>query len=621
MTAEITASDIVGLFGSGMRAEYDSRQMRRVFTEPDYWPQLLNAQPVFLFGARGAGKTSVLHALAHERQATLWGPQLSEWPHVGVYWRVGTAPVTAFSGAGLGEEVWAKAFAHYFNLLILSRILDFADAHASELSTLNQIQLDGVAATLGLDEPANLHQLHRQIRLLVTRLEIQMNNVGIEDAPVFSVAGVPVSRLIDELQQVPEIRGKYFFVLIDEYEFLLPYQQRIINSLIRHAGDSLISYKIGMRETDDWDRRTLNLSQTLDSPADYHAINIADALAGGDFPSFAEEICDRRLALLPLVPSPRVRELFPGLSEEDEAIMLGAKSRVAKIAAGLLDAGATEAEHERFLELPVLLAYFLSYRAGGSSGETLKNLRSCIAEQASWERNLANHQYAMLFTIREQQVGIRKYFTGWRAYSHLADDNIRYIMQLVQTALILHLQSGSQLTAPVSYSHQTEAASAVGLGALKLLPSLHSDGVRIARFVLGLGRVLQVMARTSQGHTPEITWFSWKRNDLPELQRKIAKLLSAGVMNLAIVKTELDKMASVSGQIAESQYRLHPIFSAYFGYSYRSKRRMVLDTSAINGLIEDPQRTIMLILRSQKRITIDEFELPQQLFLFEDFFQ
>ena len=142
----------------------------------------------------------------------------------------------------------------------------------------------------------------------------------------------PVDTLLEAVRDLPQFKGKRFFFLIDEYENLEDYQQRVMNTLIKHAGE-LYTFKVGVKELGWRVRYTLNENEHLISPADYTRIDITQELTPVIFEKFARAVCDERLGLhvreggdAPL----DIREILPRLSEDDEAQMLGIEQRISE---------------------------------------------------------------------------------------------------------------------------------------------------------------------------------------------------------------------------------------------------------------------------------------------------
>jgi len=88
-------------------------------------------------------------------------------------------------------------------------------------------------------------------------------------------------------------------------------------------------------------------------------------------------------------------------------------------------------------------------------------------------------------------------------------------------------------------------------------------------------------------------------------------------MHLALVRTSGSKLSDV-GDTRDYDYMIHPIFSAFFEYSYRKKRKIILDDDDICGFTINPKDTIRKVLKRNNR---EELQfLPEQLHLFEMYY-
>jgi hypothetical protein len=613
------ASLLNSVFGA-LRAEYFRDELYELFTHPTYFPQLLNRRPCILVGGRGTGKTTVLKSLSYEGQARLH-PQsaISDWSFVGLYWRVDTSVVRAFDGPEVSQDLWTRLFSHYVNLTLVQKILDFRDWHIGAIDTGLQVDassLERTASALGIEPTRSFQQLRTGVGDALLRLESAINNISADALPRTSILGRPVQYLIEALNADPSLRQKTYFFLIDEYENLSNYQQRVMNTLIKHAGDHQYTFKVGVREMGHRERSTINPEEQLIDPADYAYIDIADRLDDSSFADFSRQVCESRLARLRSAFNvlDTVDELFPSLGEEAEALKLGVEEANRTTRGILAGDGASEPELAEFDSLTPMSAYLVGYWAESQGTRPLETLREAISNSASWSTRLTNYQHAMLYTIRRRKRGTSKYYSGWATYAKLADGNIRYLLQLVYEALQLQLQDQQDLSTPLSAEIQTRAATAIGGRVVEQLQGLAANGGDLTRLVLGLGRIFGVMAAQPHGHTPEVSQFRVKGNPGPDVE----ELLRTAVMHLAVRRFATDKMASASGQIKDYSYQLHPIFAPFFVFSYRSKRRMDLDPKDIQDLVRNPTRAIPSILRRSRRGL--ETDLPPQLSLFRGYF-
>ena len=134
--------------------------------------------------------------------------------------------------------------------------------------------------------------------------------------------------------------------------------------------------------------------------------------------------------------------------------------------------------------------------------------------------------------------------------------------------------------------------------------------------MLGLGRVFQVMASDPLGHTPEVTQF-YLGQVSDDLSEETIRLVNSAVMHLALLRSSGNKLMD-EADIAEYDYMLHPIFSAFFVYSYRRKRKLCIQPNQILSLVTNHKKAIREILSAQNRF--DDESLPDQLQLFSPYF-
>ena len=211
-----------------------------------------------------------------------------------------------------------------------------------------------------------------------------------------------------------------------------------------------------------------------------------------------------------------------------------------------------------------------------------------------------------------------KYYCGWDVYCHMAAGNIRFLLELVDDALTKHVNSGAEVGGPVSFDTQTKAARSVGNKNLRDLEGLALSGARLTKLLLGLGRIFQVMASEPFGHTPEVNQFRLlEGTDNEDIRRQVLRLLTEGVMHLALVRYRGTKPQELH-DARQWDYAIHPVFSAFFEFSHRRKRRIGLTDTELWTLVEQRVKAIKNILERQNRTA--ELELPDQMGLFVSYY-
>jgi hypothetical protein len=605
------------VFGS-TRAEWLGEQLYELFAEPRYFPELQTNRPCFLVGGRGTGKTTALKGLSYEGQAALRpSSDPMEWNFYGLYHRVNTNRVTAFSGDELTDARWSRLFGHYLNLTFTLSVVTFLGWLQQKTDSVIDIASDDlqlVARSLGITEPIpDLPALGKNVRIALVDFEATVNNVVDAVPPLLSMLGAPLDQLIGSLRKLPEFEGKIFFLLIDEYENYLPYQQRLVNTLVKHAGDAY-TVKVGVRQLGWKVRATQNPDEQLMYPADYALVEVEDRLEGDYFKEFATQVCQGRLDLLARrldTCSSPVDSLLPGISDEDEARLLGIDAEIRSMQAELTAAG----EHFDELEqMPELKAYLLRFWSRAQKTSLVSEIQDFKKDPSNWETRYQNYKHALLYTLRRGRGAPRKYYAGWDTFLLISNSNIRYALELVYESLKQNPEEAHTLV-PVPPASQTAAAQAVGTRALKELEGVSTYGAQLTKLVLGLGRVFSVMASQAEGHAPEVNQFHFNPDSSPPTCRQKG-LLDAAVMHLAFIRKSGTKLSEQSST-QEFDYWLNPVFAPFFIYSHRRKRKMQLDYELLEGLVDRPRPTIRRILATTNR-SIDD-ELPEQLQMFDGY--
>ena len=305
--------------------------------------------------------------------------------------------------------------------------------------------------------------------------------------------------------------------------------------------------------------------------------------------------------------------LFPGYTVEEEAEALG----VREMADHLRKEEAQKIDLAGLSDFEVFFANFIAL----SRSEPLAAVIETVRARGNIYKNLRNnYDYAALFALKRRKPGRTKHYCGWQTLLALANGNIRYLLQLVSTILLEHTRESDTLTISVPQNIQTDCCANVGNEILRDSEGISLSGARLMKLVLALGQVFHELAVTPEGHAPEITQFeiSNEATAIAEEFEAVRRILRDAVMHLALVRASGTKLGG-DADTRTYDYMLHPIFSAFFRYSYRLKRKMGLTTSELLGLIENPKPTIGQILKRHHR-NIPE-ALPGQLQLFGGFLE
>lgn len=622
----------------GLRAEHLKDRIFDFYREPAYFHELETARPCVLIGGRGTGKTTVLKGLSYEGQARLSDDPVDAWRHYGVYLRFQTAQAAGFSGDDLPAERWQRLFGHFINLTLCEAALQFCVwflARTEWERLLPQNKLLEVAEMLGQFDrppPRDEQALLELVGTLRRRFQNYVNSVADGGPFAASTVGSGIDELLASLMNAPPMRGKLFFFLLDEFENLRPDQQEVVNTLIKHAGEHY-TFKIGVKER-GWRRKTvLGSVEQLQAPADYEPIDIRHRLENV-FREYGTRICLDRLQAVEKeldIQALDLRALLPPLTEDDEAELLGIGELVAGIREELVREDAADDLLASFDAMPPLFAYLVGQWAAKEGQPLSTTIHDSIAHPTRWHTRYGNYKYALLFMLRRRKRGVRKHYAGLDTYLKLAATNIRFLMQLVEVALIDHYRKNVDVWAmcPVAPETQTAAAREVGQRNLGELSSLSLIGPRLARLCASLGTMFHQMADDPISHAPEVTQFHLA--DLPgdpSMDEDVAlrgdgrgahnprELLGEAITHLALIALPSTKLSGA--HVREFDYMVHPIFSPLFVYSYRKKRKIALQSSELSELVTKPRATVDAILKRNNRAPLEDLrDASEQMQLFD----
>lgn len=621
MDSSVILAKLDELFGS-YKAEWLRGKIFDFFAAPNYFTNLKNNCPCILQGGRGTGKTTVLRGLSYQGQYAILNKDMERFEKnefVGLYYRVNTNHVHAFQGRGIDEEVWSRLFAHYFNLLICWEISKYLKWHQDKDrndEVLSSHSCNLIATSLHIKKDIDsFDTLCKELESAMYEFQSDINNIEDKATPRLSMLGDPIKLFVEQALNLTQMKGKMFYLLIDEYENLLDCQQQAINTLLKHVPESY-TFKIGVREMGWRVKYTQNKEELLNEPADYSLINISKEFSSDDkkskFAIFAKDVCDRRISELfegeEAARKYSIEDALPGLPIEMESELL-------KVVASdyYLSFKSFEEKIGRSYSLHPLYKFFLAYWADIHHERIDAIVNDYEENMSKWDVRYENYKYGLLFKIRRGRGagGIQKYYAGWNTYVKLANGNIRYLMELVYRAYYIFLQDNGDIAKPIPYDTQTIAAHDVGWRNLVELEGAWKKGVQITKLVQSLGSLFAKIAAYRGRIAPELVQFDIDGELRPQTQ----ELIDASVMNLALIRMSMNKMSGK--EIKTYQYSLHPIFAPYFQFSYRKKRKLSLTDDDIRGCVESPEVTVDAILRRKRVFIQDNEDSEKQPTLFD----
>lgn len=633
------------------RTEELGADVYKHFVVPPFFDKLdlrIARKPRLFIGGRGCGKTMLLRYLSHQSAFSKdRGPiPDSEIEHVGLYWRVDTQFAAVMNERCIATDVWHSAFNHlialFLGIEILQSIKNIAGSNSSLLdcANLGKINFDRLSA---FDESfgGELDPLLKAFEAKLWEFELWVANVRKSKEPTF-LPGVQfliaLISLIKEL--VPSLQKAIYFVYVDEFENLLPYQQRILNTCLKHSETPLI-FNIAMKRHAFDTVETVG-PESIQNIADYRTHDLEDYLID-DFPIFAAEVLFLNLALagindVPVDPQAlrdpsalalrkekahqdsvliRIREMLPGVTHEQLAqLAFESDSLKRKIRERI-----EQALKLRGSALPVERFYRPSIPMATITTTALLNRPRLALEEIAAELDLLeagrdnkftgirgwlhNNFIGCLLWLYESHASPCPFFAGFDTFCLMARGNLRHFLELCHISFNQIGSTGETQKFTVPPAFQAKAARQASTAFLHEIPAFGRYGDRLHTFVFRLGSLFALAHRRPSQSEPEQSHFAITSGSKPLSEDNLRFLHEAEKWSVIFQEEETKLKSDV--RFASFEYVLNPVYSPYFNITYRKKRKLDLSADDLQTLIYGSfDEANDLLKRFSKQWDIDE---------------
>jgi hypothetical protein len=519
---------------------------------------------------------------------------------------------------GVEDHVWESAFSHLFAIVVCTDIMtcleNLARRGTAGLTSEQLLSLD-VSSLRFYDSafngmvPSFLNALKQRTR----EFQAWVNNPRKLPEPIFLAGKDVVLALVEEARrQVPVLRHSTFFLYIDEYENLREYQQRIVNTWLKHSEPPLI-FNIATKRNGMKTRQTVG-DESITDIADYRTHDLDGYLCENNFKLFAAEILFLRFATMAQVrPLPvsvdvlrnpdeltsrrspdyasaviaAAQSIFPRLSQNDLAagslrdkairrelerhIINALKRKRSRLnASAFIRLGCPEAT----IIVPALLG-----RKKHSPEEILRELDGLEAAEpnrftgkADWIHNYFIGSLLQLYVPYNRAC---PFYAGFDTFVQLASLNLRYFLELCHKSLKRASPGSGLLSLCVPPEEQAECARQASTEFLREVRTFGHLGNRLHAFVLTLGSVFAMAHRRPSQSEAEINHFSVQGG--PGVFDETDEEFFRESTKWSVLTEEPEtKIKDPSLQAAGREWILAPIYAPYFHISFRKRKRLDL---------------------------------------------
>ena len=584
-------------------------------------------KPRLFIGGRGCGKTMLLRYLSHESSFSKDRKSIPDEAieHIGLYWRVDTQFAVIMNERGLPADVWHSAFNHLLALFLGAEILKSLQNIASsqfcllKSEDLLQLTFDRFSAF----DPGLSGGLGDVLRTLETRIwefESWVANVRKSPEPLFLPGVRFLMALISHIRSaLPSLSSALYFVYVDEFENLLPYQQQILNTYLKHSEMPLI-FNIAMKRHAFETIKTVGV-ESIQNIADFRKYELDNYLFENDFPVFAAEVLFLNLALANVQDVPidveklqtpteinsrrnktyqdrvlqRIRGMFPGLSHEElakqvfenDTLTRKLQERLKKALDSRHSTLKPEAFYRRDLPEATIIVPALIHRAR-LTPETILNHLDLLAGnkpnnftgEAGW---IHNNFIGCLLWLYESHSTACLFYSGFDTFCLLAHGNLRHFLEICHISLNQISKDSKSGAIVVPPQLQAKAARQASADFLNEIPAFGRWGDRLHTFVFRLGLLFALAHRRPTQSEPEQCHFAVTSGSKLLEEADIQFLREAE--KWSVLFEEEETKIKNEYQRASFEYVLNPIYSPYFNITFRKKRKLELSVQDLEILI------------------------------------
>lgn len=593
-----------------LRKDYFSNEeLLKYFVNPggDVMQDMRNFMPLVIMGARGSGKTMLAGRFALDfwiaEQRALGRTVLDEPPEqIGLYFRIDADFLHTFNqGENALREDFNRLFAQYFDVMVIRKAL----AALNELGGLQswcdtQRLFRALYGEFGEPAPADadFDQFADFLELQLQRVRLFLNNPVPERRPVFFQANELQRRLMEHLRRGKRFADRYFVVLLDEYENFADYQQRIVNTRLKHSSrESGTTYRLFMRSGGLRNRETLAPEQFIEVTDDFRQHVLDDWPSWNKFREHMLAVANRHLELQPYFAERgqrRFEDMLVDLKPETEADLLDAGRRN-PLTTWVHKHHAT---HEQdilawFAHEPSTLrraTAVVVMNQGKPVEEVLAAFREDSPKARDWYHNY--HLGALYWLCRLHHQDKR--YAGLATVVSLAGFNIRGFLDFCHAIFTEWLKDGS-LALPISWEIQDRAIRRQAQTYRDKLRSVERAPEELNNLYERLGRLFEAAHKGPKQSEPEINHFAIRdRLDDSARQHRLDGLLLDAWYTGTLRRMAGTKQKTLADLRLED-WQLNPQYAPLFNLSPRRKKKLILTAEEAETLFLGGKDDWMLV--------------------------
>ncbi len=614
-------------------AEYREEQVKvnifDYFVEPSFFERFCDTKPILISGSRGTGKTTILKVLTLAETKNL-EKYLKENNYIGVYYRVDLNITTSFQGEGLEQQKWEKLFSYYFVSKLSYELISQFVKLKSEVVFDKETEVCRKYGMLFINENniCSLDDLQDMVFNELYRIRDYINNCAYEQYPHIGDYATIIRELPQDLLKMTsayQLNEKTIFYLIDEFEGLFEWQQKLILSFLKYA-DKYHTYKICMRPDGLKTSQTMGAEYVRETD-DIRTIDLNELILENreDYYKYALDVCQKRMELfyqkndLKNISNIQFEELFEKCTEEKEFDLIFEKvgSKLDKdIQKFMKEINQAESDIKDYFCSNYF--DFLIFRLMYLKNEKKENFEEIVGHVFNKDKKYAsavgNYKHALIYYLC-LRFSIQKNYSGFNTLVNISGGTLRYLLELCNE-IFERVASDSNFNYEdpgiISSKVQTDAVMLISSKRVNQVSAIPQIGLNMRTFIISLGRIYRIFHRDDNIAKFEPNHFSIKTSST-SIDENILLFLKECVMRGVLLKKKNNKnKATYMISADEYLYMLHPIYTPSFQISWRRKQKAEFNLDELEILVSNDAKEINNVIKKYKKKYLkEENDLPK----------
>ena len=585
------------------RAEQLGDKLFEFYSNHKNFEGLLKNKSLVLEGGRGSGKTMFfLYNSYFNKKKEAFSKNISfndffnNQNLIGMHFRADSNFVTAFQHKGLNENEWAPFFCHFLNISLSKRLVEIIiDINSSLEGDIESIIFEITDEITLLFNSEIIIDDFQKLLKIISNEEIKLmnyiNNISKVESPIVFTNGYLLNLIAKTVLTQQLMKEKSIHVFIDEYENLLLYQQKIVNTLIKHPDPVIID--VGMRNEGLKTHQTLAESEIITPPHDYNYYNF-EQFTSKEYEELIIDICNKRLSKIEELKSLNnpdflnIKFYLGAYKISEELSYFMKKKQIDDIKSIILSRIGNDKEFEILYKTDNILLLRLNQvllERGNKANEILIELKKYLSKESSkYDDWLHNNRNGLVYLICKENSKDKLYY-GFNTYISISSGIIRFFIELCEAAFKNAFRNNDldfKIPRPLTPIEQTEAAYYVSQYKVNDIETYTPYSSKMKRFVMLLGGIFENLHRDIKLSEPERNHFS---TNIDKLTEESKLFLKSAELYSVLQKKEQTKIKNSSINSNNLEFHLNHIYAPYFQISPRKIRSLFIEANNLDVLI------------------------------------